>query len=465
MPTGEKIIFAVEDNTAIVNVKSKYIAKVYISDSISTILTTDTTATLKVNPNAKGVGIFDLSTVLDNYVNVDYLGGGIGLSGSSNTSSFKGTDYSDNKPHDIHLIDDWSCNQNAVRYFTVEFYTEYADTISDPVVVDESMKLRSADYIIFNGYLDHSDTLNYHGADFGYNLDGVNLINQNTNDSLLTNAPVKQYARLNDYMTIAMFNNIREDNSSFDMALSGSFQSVSTIHIQFYYNQSTTGSALIYSNTGSNGGYYGHNGLSKTHIIYRGIGPANLTNTGVTLPANWDHYEFYIRDSAGNQISKKYVIHQQFDDCKGFETIRLCWVNKWGTWDYYNFTKKSTRTLDKKPSTYHQNYGTWNEKAYRAFGHKGGTKIVQSASTETITLNTDYITEEEATWLQELFLTHDVYILNQDSADDIMGYGRKYVEPVTITSTQYVKKTKANDKLIQYSIEIEKSKPKRAHRS
>jgi hypothetical protein len=37
----------------------------------------------------------------------------------------------------------------------------------------------------------------------------------------------------------------------------------------------------------------------------------------------------------------------------------------------------------------------------------------------------------------------------------------KYVEPVTVATSSYTRKTKANDKLIQYTFELEKSKNKR----
>ena len=37
----------------------------------------------------------------------------------------------------------------------------------------------------------------------------------------------------------------------------------------------------------------------------------------------------------------------------------------------------------------------------------------------------------------------------------------KYVEPVTVTTSSYTRKTKANDKLIQYTFEVEKSKTQR----
>ena len=45
--------------------------------------------------------------------------------------------------------------------------------------------------------------------------------------------------------------------------------------------------------------------------------------------------------------------------------------------------------------------------------------------------------------------------------NDTATITNKYIDPVTLTTSSYVIKTIANDKLMQYTIEIEKSKMKR----
>ena len=65
-------------------------------------------------------------------------------------------------------------------------------------------------------------------------------------------------------------------------------------------------------------------------------------------------------------------------------------------------------------------------------------------------------------WFEELINSPEVYIVNGFSdGDDTAKMTNKYIEPVTLTTSSYVKKTIANDKLMQYSIEIEKSKMQR----
>jgi len=82
-------------------------------------------------------------------------------------------------------------------------------------------------------------------------------------------------------------------------------------------------------------------------------------------------------------------------------------------------------------------------------------------SKERISINTDYLVDADAVWFEDLINSPEVYILNGYSDTDTSGMINKYVEPVTVTTSSYTRKTKANDKLIQYTFELEKTKNKR----
>tara|TARA_R110002020_G_scaffold209230_2_gene415199 strand:+ start:9561 stop:10991 length:1431 start_codon:yes stop_codon:yes gene_type:complete len=464
LATGSEIIFSVKDNSVITNVKGKYIAEVYIGNDGATLTTGNPTCVLKVNPNSHGIGIFDFGSIFDNYVSPDYEGGDAMSTNSTWKSKYKGVNYSFDYPHTIHMVDEFATNKNSVRYFAINFYVEYALSFTQVVLEDRTNQTMSERYIMFNGYLDNTDILFQSNGGFSYNFELNNFTLKDDDSKFLTNAPTKQYVRLNDFMTIPFFNNLTVSNSSFEMAPSGGLPCVSSLLFTFYYNGSQTGTISAQSNTVTDGGFYDITMDSNGHIVFGGIGPANLANDSVPIPANWDYYTVQARDSGGNFISKTYEFYQQYDDCKGFETIRLTWLNKWGTWDYYNFTKKSTRTINKSPVTYHQLGGTWNDPKYSIKGYKGGKRILNNGANEEITINSDYITEAEAIWLEELFVSTDVFILNENSTDTSIGTVKKYIEPVIVKSTTHIRKTQANDNLIQYSIDLEKAKTKRTHR-
>ena len=130
-----------------------------------------------------------------------------------------------------------------------------------------------------------------------------------------------------------------------------------------------------------------------------------------------------------------------------------------GTWDYYNFTKKSIRSLKTKKTRYQQLKGVWNKEKYFTHGYRGGQKVYSNDTIENITINTDFLTEDEAVWIEELMTSPDVFILKQyrDEFSVDEGMIHKYIEPVIITTSSHTRMTKANDKLIQYSIELERS--------
>ncbi len=48
-------------------------------------------------------------------------------------------------------------------------------------------------------------------------------------------------------------------------------------------------------------------------------------------------------------------------------------------------------------------------------------------------------------------------------SDTRYGIVNKYVEPITLTTSDYTRKTIANDKLIQYTFQLEKTHNKRTH--
>jgi len=124
---------------------------------------------------------------------------------------------------------------------------------------------------------------------------------------------------------------------------------------------------------------------------------------------------------------------------------------------------KSTKMISTKGSTYQQLEGSWNESAYRIDSFKGGKKAFRVNATEKISMNTDFVSEAESEWFEELINSPEVYILKGFQKDlNIASLNisalNQYVTPVRITTSSYTKKTVANDKLMQYTFEVEKSK-------
>ena len=447
-----EIIFAVSNNIIVAEKpKVKFVANIHVSSTsiVSLSSATQIIGTFKTVPNNKGVGIFDLSTILGNYVKAENL--------AYEQSTFKGDDASDTFSFPMHLIDKFSRNGNSAKYFAIQFSTEYLDTVSGSAtqnqVISDGTLANTDNFMIINGYLKYTDDLSIstvNNVDFGFDFDKFVL--NDTNASFLSNAPTIQYASSGDYGTMALLNPQRLN----------SIDQLKYLKFSYYSTSGLLSDEQVEVNS-PNGAYTTWNDKVYKQILYSGTFPGNLQNwnstfRGYVTAGTIDYYTIQAQDESNNFISQLYTIYVICTPIKNFIPIRLTWLNQWGGWDYYTFKMKSSKTISTKGTTYNQLEGSWNEGSYRVDSFKGGKKSFRVNSTEKIKMNTDFISDDESTWFEEMINSPEIYILDEYQNDSATSALNKYVTPCRLTTTSYQKKTVANDKLIQYTFEIEKSK-------
>jgi len=447
LPIGQQIIFAISEDTIVATkFKVKFIAEVHVSkNNINLSSSSDIIGTFKTTPNNAGVGIFDLRPILETFVSPDNLGSKVG-----NGSRYKLSDVT----HPLHLIDKFARSYNSIKNFAIQFKVEYAELPTDSVLAP-SNATNSIQFQMFNGVLQYDDVLTLESGNYGYNLDSFYLDDVLTPGKFLSNAPTTQYARLTDYGTLPFFNFLPN----------GQADRVQQIRFKYYDSSGSLLSQETLLNSYTNGSANNTTDI-LSWLVYLGAFPGNLRGWSSMFQAlvaadTLSYYTVVAEDAAG-EVSELYTINIICPNERGYEGIRLTWLNQWGVWDYYTFNKKSVRSISTKRTSYTQLGGTWNESTFKINGYKGGKKNFRVNSTEKIKLNTDFVTEAEGVWFEELINSTEVYILNgfddTEAADTITN---KYVEPVVLTTSSYIKKTIANNKLMQYSIEIEKSKMQR----
>ena len=448
LPVGQDVIFTLT-NTSVVSTyfNVKFIAEVYISLNSPSTATADLVGTFKTTPNAAGVGIFDFSAVVETKVKADNLA-------TSFFSQYKTIPVTDDRVPSIHLVDKFALNLNSMKYLVIKFSMEGSLTATGIPAFITGSEINSTPYKIFNGYLNENNKLEIGilptaPNDFGLNIGAgsdTNIQLTDSNSSFLTNAPTTQYANIDDYGTVGILSPVRVDD--FD-------------RIRFTYYDST-GSVLGAENLFT---FLTPTSDLRFHLLYLGCFPANLRNystifqglvTANTIQGGY--YTIQAKDTVSS-IAQKYTINVNCPNLKNYVPIRLCWLNQWGAWDYYTFTLKSSRTISTQGSTYNQLEGTWNESAFRLNGFKGGKRSFRVNATEKVTMNTDYVNESESKWFEELINSPEVYMLEgfqqTESANAMLN---TYVTPVRLTTSSYTRKTIANDKLMQYTFEVEKSK-------
>jgi hypothetical protein len=455
LPVGQDVIFTVSNSSVVSSfTKVKFIAEVHISNGLPPNLATndDVVGTFKTTPNNAGVGMFDFRPIIESFVKSDNLAG--------YNSDYKSTEQGGDSAVPIHLIDKYSRNKNALSYFAIQFKVEYIDAAGDLQTVNYA---NSDSYNIFNGYLKYTDILDLAdtpytqntGNNFGYPIPQKFTLAQASGE-FLSNAPFTQYANVEDYGTLA-------------------FLTILSIpaKIRFVYYDSTgtqIGTEDVNYNY-SNGADASLDAKSSKRLFYFGCFPANLRNWSTTFQGlvtagtiQSGYYTVEPLSSASINFGTKYTINVNCPNTKGYEPIRLTWLNQWGVWDYYTFNMKSTKTISTKGSTYQQLQGTWNESTYKIDSFKGGKKAFRVNATEKIKMNTDFVSESESEWFEELINSPEVYILKgfqSDVSSDptiTIPAMNQYVIPVRLTTSSYTKKTVANDKLMQYTFEVEKSK-------
>ena len=479
-PVGQDIIFAVSNSLIVATeLNVRFVAEIYISSGFPQGITSNTEnliGTFKTTPNNKGVGIFNLRPVLESYVKSDNLALATAATSIADVHSrYKLNINYKYTPRILHLIDKYSGASNISRWVVVRFKTEHLDqnqylangTTPNPNynTLIQVQNVQSDWNVIFNGYLKSTDELELKNSSysatprpvqFGYNLTKFKLTGQSK--SFLTNAPTTQYANLEDYGTVGILMTRPVFNAD---NLSG----LSALYFKYY---DSSGSLLdeepIYTIPQNGANDYADRLQAGYQALYAGIYPGNLRGWSTKFNAILSTISYYTvvgekgYPLSGSEISKTYTININCPTLKGYEPIRLCWLNQWGVWDYYTFTMKSTRMLSTKGSTYQQLGGSWNDSVYRLDTFRGGKKAFRVNATEKITMNTDFVNESESEWFEELINSPEVYILEgyQDDIDD--SALNQYVTPARLTTSSYTRKTVANDKLMQYTFEVEKSK-------
>ena len=307
------------------------------------------------------------------------------------------------------------------------------------------------------------------------------------NHKFLTNAPTVQFVRGSstsadniDLQTICFK---QGNNNSTPASLITQGEKIDEIAIQYFDSAGNliTGSGgntvEFFSNTTINGGASAAQSTSiDKAILYFGCGTKNLqeqirnSNAQPSKFANWAYYRIFGCTAADitDRCTKYYNFYRygasrkEIDDrhlsCTRYNNIRLAWRNRLGAWDYMNFRGKSTETLDIKSEEMERVVGNWDVASDSVdFNYNNwdrGRETLFTKAQKKLIINSDYLNEDEAVWLQELFTSINVQILDDNGVEF----------PVIITNKSYTKKTSVNNKIkIQYTINLEYANKERTN--
>jgi hypothetical protein len=132
-------------------------------------------------------------------------------------------------------------------------------------------------------------------------------------------------------------------------------------------------------------------------------------------------------------------------ECNKYNNISLMFVNRFGAKQEFFVNMKSIEKIRVKDSGFNRNVIDYSTLSINNGVH--GYKRNVTESRETYTLNTPFLDEGNVQAFEELLLSEYVWMKKENS---------EYT-PVTIKDNSMTRKTHVNDKLIQYTVNVESS--------
>jgi len=263
-----------------------------------------------------------------------------------------------------------------------------------------------------SGRIGYNGTRQYGQVNIDFTDDYL-LVNTSTNSKFLTNYIGYKPIKLNEIET----QNFMIDTpglSAYNLVLN-TYDSTNTL-VQTYTQSITLTSTLKYFTIP--------------------VGTENLISTysDLTLFNGINRYDLSIWRSGTRR--SEYIYRKIDNTCSLYPSVRIVFLNRMGGYDYWTFDRDNKKTVNVNRTEYKKvlrpNYG---------IGERGQTTLSQDVQ-YTFSLNSNWISESDYGYLEELVTSPNVYIAESNGN----------LTPINITDTSYQIKTQLRDKLFNLTI-------------
>jgi len=293
-----------------------------------------------------------------------------------------------------------------------------------------------------------------------YLMDYPTLPEQSQTSRFLTDAPRIQYVQSDDNYVLYYINGQTGDRQVIeaDYAVFEYFDANNTKltditnNVELNYSGTTYASPTGYTDT--------------TQIFALPCGPADLENlylqTKLYLATYYTVQLFYSyptnsasRSSVGpiGPVSEQFYFYL-YENCQP-ENTRVVFLNAKGGYDYFTFKSYRNDTKKIKSQTFDSRYyATDLASPDRDYGRT--VKTFATDLDQEIVLESDYLTQAGGDWLQQLFYSPQVYIMNQDYVSPMDRQDKLYKDllPVQILSTEVETINPKHQKLVKYRLTL-----------
>ena len=391
---------------------------------------------IKQQPNPNNAGVFDMGSIITNYLDSD--------------NSWKAAPF--------------VTSSEAAKRFQVKFGEQYGTSASSSVIlytgvgaVTGSPAVTASSYLYtINGLVDPNDKVDWNFPSASYfTASAVSTTTTFSKQHALTNAPLTQSIQDGEYATISLINGNFTNSTS-------SAQDIFAVSVVVYNSASVEVDSFDLTNITSNGGGPRTNigtlwsaistsQTAGTQLLTVGIGPQNLSDDGNTLQTDWAYYTVNaygqkaastINDS-GSYASLRY--EKQGPQC-GYDGVRFAWKNEFGVWDYYTFTLQTDKAFSIERANYEQTFVPYSSNYPVPYSkERRGIINYYNKPIQTQVANSNWLDQDESDWLKELFFSANVFYQE----------GTEFY-PAVITSVDVTEKTNPHSQqLFQYVIQFQ----------
>jgi hypothetical protein len=371
----------------------RYIADIYINNS-----TEYTRLEVGKNPS-NNYGTFDVAGIIQNFLSRD---------ADDNTTTFK------------------QC-ANSIVYYDIKFGEQYGASSG----ITNYPNLTNRTGYCFNGVFDPIEFISY-----DYN----NYVTRDSSSIWLTDTP-KIYTRVGEELNLGF------------MALSSG--DAYKLEIKTYLSNNTLQNTVTIANP-----YQALSNIEdrsiNVNVSYDYLTSLTtgdlLSGTAPFINSNTNYYTVQILNStSGVETEARKIYIDEY--CSKYEPIRFKFMNNYGKYDYYTFTGAKTKNTNIKRSTYKSNPNSWTSTSYAYSSMARGMSQYETILDDTITINSDWITEAESIWLEQLVTSPDVYI-----------YDGSNLVSVNITDSSYQTKYEASQQLFNLVVSFTYSQNRKRQR-
>jgi hypothetical protein len=363
MPAYNDIVFTV-DSTNKAQCSFRYVCDIYVESVF--------VKRLKAFPDpVTGYASFKVNRLLEDFVSYDL-----------NSNLYGSSIFTD--------------NSNTCAKYVLKFGEEYDSSAQcdTGTTVYDNLTVTSS-YYAFNAALQKNEWISWLSTNYSMLA---------STSKFLTNIPDKALINLGSQMTFNFVNSGLVDR----------------LKVITYDGAGTTIGTYTYTN--------GFSAVtnSSNKILTVGVGTENLNNSTLlsgsqpVINADVSYYTVQLIDSGGAAVSELKRIDIDTRETE-FTPHRLWWLNRMGGFDSYDYNLKDKRKVESNRTTYNKLYGSYTSGSPLgtwSYNKQDRGKTVLSVNSQALnTYNSNWLTEDESLWMEELFTSLEVYLSDTNVID------------------------------------------------